>query len=207
MDHPFMCISLLYFFVSEMSVQGFRLFIEWGVCHLLLTDSPENSLSFTLGENTGYQLGLVFTSFNDISVQFLLRFVTWNPRVRADELQFSKRPQETLRGRSLFLTGPRGSTQRTLTYLGGQDRGPAKGEAGHILLLRPMDGVLLDSWAKAELVNSNQKNCWILVGSRGSYLRGTQMDSQDAGETVSHKGCWKTHIRNLNLLVPLWAVI
>ena len=98
--------------------------------------------------------------------------------MRADELQFSKRPQETLRGRSLFLTGPRGSTQRTLTYLGGQDRGPAKGEAGHILLLRPMDGVLLDSWAKAELVNSNQKKKMLDFGRLQGILPKGHTDGQ-----------------------------
>ena len=49
------------------------------------------------------------------------------------------------------------------------------------------------------------KKCWVLVSSKGSYLRGTQAEGLEAGEIVSHKGCWGSHIRNL--LLPLWAVI
>lgn len=63
------------------------------------------------------------------------------------------------------------------------------------------------SWAEAELITSNQKSR-VLVSPTGVPSKGC-IRRTGAGRLgrLDHKGCWGGHIRDLHLLVTLWAAI
>ena len=60
--------------------------------------------------------------------------------------------------------------------------------------------MLWGSQAKARSVNSNHKSRVLLSSGEGFLSKGdTRGKSREAGETVYHKGHWRSHIRNLTL--------
>ena len=72
--------------------------------------------------------------------------------------------------------------------------------------IRSVGGVLLGSWAKARSVSSNQQS-GVLVSPMGIFskecIRGWPWE---AGETVEHKGDWRSQVRNLYLLETSAAI-
>lgn len=68
-----------------------------------------------------------------------------------------------------------------------------------------MGGVLWSSWARAGLANSHQKRGG-LVNFLGILPK--EHEGEGPGRWGDyHKGPWGSHVRDLHLLVTLWAVI
>lgn len=126
-------------------------------------------------------------------------------RVLDGEQRFNNRPQDKLKQRSLLLTCPGGSTRMLQGATQGcQGRAQTeRQDLGHMLFLGSVGGVLWGSWAKARLFNSNWKS-GVLVSSTGIISKGTGGRPWELEESVSHQGCWGSHIRNL---VLLWGLL
>lgn len=76
-----------------------------------------------------------------------------------------------------------------------------------MLLLGSQGGGFRGSRAKSGLGGSYQTTGKI-VDSMGVLSKGYKKRRPwGVGETAHHKACWGSHIKNLNLLVTLWAVI
>ena len=81
---------------------------------------------------------------------------------------------------------------------------------GHMPLLGFMGEVLWGSEAETRSVNSNKKEK-NFGKVHGGLIKGTHGVGGgrpwEVRETVYHKGCWESRIRNLHLLMTLWAII
>lgn len=109
----------------------------------------------------------------------------------------------------LLLTGLGESTRYTSRGLTGRSRQDADREQqdlGHLPLLGPVGGVLWGSWIRPDWSIPTKKPS-ILVSSMGFLPKGhTGGRPRELGETVYHKVYQRSHIKNLHLLVALWAV-